>query len=276
MELLQLRYFWDSARYGSIVKTAEKYMVPASSVSAAIRRLEQELGQKLFDRSSNRIFLNANGKRLRDSLDTVFSELDQTVNDIIYPSDNQVVRVLALSDRGRITDYIVEYQKKHPSVTFDTHINYIQKDIKEYDIIVSPKDPRYAAYDSFELYRGRIYLWAHQDHPLYGQELTLRQLQDQSFITMGSSMHHIVVDACQKAGFTPRVAARVNDIHCYHSLMRSGVYIGHIRIPERDELDPLCLNVTDFVEYQTICAYYPKNPTGSIKSFLEFLKTKLV
>lgn len=274
MELLQLRYFLESARLGSIARTAEKYMVPASSVSAAIRRLEQELGHKLFDRSSNRIILNANGKRLKDSLDMVFSELDQTVSDIIYPSDDQVVRVLALSDRTRITDYIVEYQSKHPTVTFDTHINYMQKDFREYDIIIGPEDSRYPDYASFQLYRGRIYLWTHENHPLYGQEVNLHQLRGQSFITMGSSMHHVVVDACQRAGFTPRVAARVNDIHCYHTLMRSGMYVGHIRIPEQDELDPLCLNVTDFVEYQTISVYHPKNPTGSIKSFLEFLKTK--
>lgn len=274
MELLQLRYFWDSARYGSIARTAEKHMVPASSVSAAIRRLEQELGQKLFDRSSNRILLNANGRKLRDSLDTVFAELDQAVNDIIYPSDNQVIRLLALSDRTMITECIVEYQSKHPAVLFDTHINHIRKDLQDYDIIIGPDDPRFASYTSFDFYQGQIYLWANENHPLHGQELTLRQLQDQSFITMGSSMHDIVVSACQKAGFTPKVAARVNDIHCYHVLMNSGMFIGHIRTPVQSDKDPECLNVTDFNAQQTIRIYHKKNPTGSIKSFLEFLKTK--
>ena len=49
MELLQLRYFFDSAKTESFAKTAEKYMVPASSVSASVKRLEKELGCKLFE-----------------------------------------------------------------------------------------------------------------------------------------------------------------------------------------------------------------------------------
>ena len=40
MELLQLRYFMESAQRGSFAATAEQYLVPATSVSAAVRRLE--------------------------------------------------------------------------------------------------------------------------------------------------------------------------------------------------------------------------------------------
>lgn len=275
MELLQLRYFLDSARSGSIARTAEKHNVPASSVSAAIRRLEQELGTTLFDRSANRIILNSNGKKLKDSLETAFSELDQAVNDIVYPSDDQVIRLLALSDRTRITNYIVEYQMKHPSVTFDTNINYNENNFNDYDIIIGPEDTRYGDFECFRLYVGRIYLWVSENHHLHGQDVTLRQLKDQPFVTMGSSMHGLVVSACQEAGFTPKVVAKVNDIECYHRLMRTGLFIGHIRLAEHEPLDPLCLNVTDFSKSHTICVYYKEHATGSIKSFLEFLKTKM-
>ena len=48
MEMLQLRYFYDSARTESFSKTAKKYMVPVSSVSASIKRLEKELDTELF------------------------------------------------------------------------------------------------------------------------------------------------------------------------------------------------------------------------------------
>ena len=68
MEFLQLRYFFESAKNESFAKTAEKYQVPATSVSASVKRLEAELGCELFHRSSNRIMLNDNGKRLQKSL----------------------------------------------------------------------------------------------------------------------------------------------------------------------------------------------------------------
>ena len=57
MEFLQLRYFYESAKSESIAKTAKSFMVPASSVSAAIKRLEEELGCALFERTANRIRL---------------------------------------------------------------------------------------------------------------------------------------------------------------------------------------------------------------------------
>ena len=66
MEILQLRYFYETAMAESIAKTAQKYMVPASSVSASIKRLEQELGVELFVRTSNRISLSEKGKLLYD------------------------------------------------------------------------------------------------------------------------------------------------------------------------------------------------------------------
>ena len=61
MEFLQLRYFYETAQNENLAKTAEKFMVPASSVSASIKRLENELGAKLFERSANRILFNENG-----------------------------------------------------------------------------------------------------------------------------------------------------------------------------------------------------------------------
>jgi hypothetical protein len=43
MELLQLRYFLETAKNQSFTKTAEKFYVPTTSVSASIKRLEEEI-----------------------------------------------------------------------------------------------------------------------------------------------------------------------------------------------------------------------------------------
>ena len=99
MELLQLRYFMESAQQGSFAATAEKYMVPATSVSAAVRRLEQELGCRLFDRTSNRIVLNENGKRMLHTLEHTFSLLDSTVNTLAAREDTREIRMLVRSLR---------------------------------------------------------------------------------------------------------------------------------------------------------------------------------
>jgi len=82
MEILQLQYFLESAESENFAKTAEKHFVPTSSVSGSVRRLEKELGCQLFDRGSNRLSLNANGKRLYHALRIAFDEVNQAIEDL--------------------------------------------------------------------------------------------------------------------------------------------------------------------------------------------------
>lgn len=275
MELLQLRYFYDSAQYGSIAKTAEKYMVPASSVSASIRRLEGELGNKLFDRTSNRIVLNENGMRLKKSLEKVFAELDQTVTDIVCPIDDKRIKLLVRSMREKATEYIIEYRKKHPDVVFELVIAFNDEDFSHYDVIIDMYTDRYPDYDWFELGRERVRFCVSFDHPFAGRELTMKQLKDQNFVTMGGNIHALIEKACNDAGFSPNVVAKINDITCFRKLLHSGIAIGYRRRPEEDAGEGLCyLNVTDFKVIERMGVYYKKDIDGTVKNFVEYLKTK--
>ena len=68
MTIRQLQYFCDAAQTENFAMVAEKYTVPPSTVSVAIKHLEEEMGVHLFDRSANRISLNAKGKLLATEL----------------------------------------------------------------------------------------------------------------------------------------------------------------------------------------------------------------
>lgn len=275
MELLQLRYFYDSARCESFAKTAEKYMVPASSVSASIRRLEGELGNKLFNRTSNRIVLNENGKRLKKTLEKVFSELDQTVTDITCPTDDKRIRLLLRTMRSKATDYIIEYRKNHPNVAFEFVMALNDEDFADFDVIIDVYSERYADYAWFEIRRERVRLCVTADHPLAGKELTMKQLKEQRFVTMGGNMHALIEKACSDAGFAPNVVAKINDIACYNKVLRSGIAIGHRRECGENAGEGLCyLNVTDFEQIQRMCVYYKKDMDGAVKNFVEYLRTK--
>lgn len=275
MELLQLRYFYDCARYGSIVKTAEKYMVPASSVSASIRRLEGELQSPLFDRTSNRIVLNENGMRLKKTLDKVFSELDQTLADITCPVDEHRIKLLVRTMREKMTDHIIEYRRMHPNVVFEFVMSFDDVDFTDFDVIIDVYSDKYTDYNWFELRQEQIRFCVAMDHPLAGKDLTMKQLKGQSFVTMGGNIHASIEKACLDAGFTPNVVAQVNDIFCYRKLMHSGTAIGYRRDRSDNANLGLCyLNVTDFKLIQRICAYYKKDIDGPVKNFVEYLGTK--
>lgn len=277
MELLQLRYFYDCARLGSIAKTAEKYMVPASSVSATIRRLEGEVGTPLFNRTSNRIVLNENGIRLKKTLDKVFSELDQTVADISCPAGEQRIKLLVRTMRERMTDHIIEYRSIHPNVVFEFVMSFEKVDFRDFDVIIDVHSDKYADYDWFELLQEQVRFCVATDHPLAGKELTLKQLQGQSFVTMGGNIQAYIEKVCQDAGFTPNIVAQVNDIFCYRKLMRSGAVIGYRRDRGDNASLGLCyLNVTDFKMIQKMGVYYKKDAGGPVKNFVEYLRTKCI
>ena len=137
MEMLQLRYFYESARTENFSKTAELFCVPTTSVSASVKRLENELGCNLFDRFANRITLNANGRRLQGSLHTVFRELDGVVEALsVRDEDNRQIQLLVRGMRRKITDLITEYSEKNANTRFRTVFDYSGSDFRDYDVII--------------------------------------------------------------------------------------------------------------------------------------------
>jgi DNA-binding transcriptional LysR family regulator len=65
MELSQLEVFLAVAREGRFSRAAEKLFRTQSAVSQTIRKLEQELGESLFDRSSREGVLTDAGRVLQ-------------------------------------------------------------------------------------------------------------------------------------------------------------------------------------------------------------------
>jgi len=282
MELLQLKYFFDSAKTESFAKTAEKYLVPASSVSASIKRLEQELDCKLFDRTCNRVILNDNGKRLQQALCVVFDELEQATDALSHQViDDRHINLLVTAIRGRITDYIIEFNEKFPNIKFNTVFRF-EEDPEEYDIIIDIADnkDKYPEYEQFDLCTQRIFFRAAANHPLSGRTLTVKQLCNQPFVSMGDDTHmqKLLVQTCKRAGFTPTIVAESNDTLCYRKFIEAGVALGLGRdyLTNKGQTHKLVnLDVVDFNERQTVCGYYKKSVAyGNIQSFIEFLKKK--
>ncbi len=277
MELLQLRYFYESAQNESFAKTAEKYMVPTTSVSAAVKRLESELGCKLFDRTANRISLNPNGRRLQQSLCAAFAEIDGAVDTLsAAQNDTREIRMLVRAVRSSITERIIAYNGKHPHIAFATSFDFGERDFEKYDIIIDRKCDAYPRMESFELCSMRLRFQAAAGHPLARKKHTLHELCNQKFISWGeqSNMHHILLDACHRAGFSPSIAVSTNDKACYERLIAAGVGIGIAR-EDGGAADVAYLDVSDFDERYTVYAYYKKQACyGNVKHFIDFLKTQ--
>lgn len=278
MELLQLRYFLESAETESFVRTAEKYRVPPSSVSASVKRLEKELKTSLFIRGFNRITLSDHGKCLRDALREAFSSLDRALDTIsLSDTDPREIRMLVRAMRSEITDRIITYKQRHPHIAFKTVFDFSETEFEKYDIIVDAENPRLSDYEKFNLFTTRIRLRAAADSPLCKKKLTLRQLANESFISIGkeNGLSALLTEACKKAGFTPNFIVETGDLDCLTKCVEAGLGIGLAREYQSQKLSPKTrlLAISDFDAVQTVFCYYKaRSNYGNVAHFLRFLQ----
>jgi DNA-binding transcriptional LysR family regulator len=83
MEIRQLKYFVSAVRHGSVKAAAGENFVTQPAVSIQLKKLEDEVGQKLYVRSGRRIrptqagsFLFAQAEDILQRLDTLFNSLE--------------------------------------------------------------------------------------------------------------------------------------------------------------------------------------------------------
>lgn len=77
-----LLYFWTVARLGGIAKASGELLLAPPTISAQIRRLEESLGEKLFQKSGRRLVLTEIGHMAYRYAEEIFSlgrELTDTV-----------------------------------------------------------------------------------------------------------------------------------------------------------------------------------------------------
>ncbi len=75
MEIHQLTYFVAVAEMGSFSRAAERCNIAQPSLSQQIQKLEQELGEPLFDRLTRRVALTDAGRNLLPRATTILAEL---------------------------------------------------------------------------------------------------------------------------------------------------------------------------------------------------------
>jgi len=100
----QLELFISLAKSEKVVETAKSFSMSQSAVSMAIRELEKELDEQLFDRIGKRLVLNNRGQLL---LDNVQSHIDALKHTFEHFSDTQLMGELHIAASATIADYVM-------------------------------------------------------------------------------------------------------------------------------------------------------------------------
>lgn len=284
MNFSQLKYFLEVAQSENISKTAQQHLLPPSAVSSSIKKLEQELGVVLFDRSGNRIMLNAKGKFFAAKVEEIFQTIDDAVNQITVPDSSlPQIKILIHARSKWITELIVEYIEKEQSNNFIISNDYENSEIGDYDIIIDEPSEKYNHWEHFVLSIERICVKASVNHPLVGKTLYFRQLENQPFILpgVGNGMRKRYQDACQKNNIREHIVVECNDRQCLHQYVSSGIglTLGSYRsLVDSTQQNLAVINVIDFDEIQTVCVFFKKSKHQNfhLKKLCDYLYSKRI
>ena len=279
MNIRQLQYFCETAQTENIAMTADKYTVPPSTVSVAIKHLEEELGVRLFDRSSNKIRLNAKGNLLAAELQASFDKVDAVIRQIKEETiPHSQIKVLIRARPKWITELIAQYKAQNSNISFVISNDYTITDIDNFDVIIDEDAKQYRQWARFLLSSEIICVKAASDNPLAHKTLSFQDLKGEVFIlpSVGNGMRNLYERICKKNGIIPNVAIECNDRQClqYYVQANMGLTLGAYRaLEDHTQTNMTALRVTDFNETQSVYVFYRENVENytNIKPFCDFL-----
>ncbi|MFP3667159.1 LysR family transcriptional regulator [Priestia sp. SIMBA_032] len=149
MEIRVLRYFLTVAREGNITKAADVLHVTQPTLSRQLKDLEQELGKKLFIRSSHSVILTDEGMLLRnraeeivnmvDKLEAEFSSMEETIGGDVYIGGGETE---AMKHIARVAK---DVQLRYPNIRYHLHsgneediTERLDKGLLDFGILIQP------------------------------------------------------------------------------------------------------------------------------------------
>jgi DNA-binding transcriptional LysR family regulator len=192
MEFSQLEFFVTVVEEGSFSKAALRVYRTQPAVSIAIRRLEEEIGAPLFERSQKTPVLTDAGELLYDYAKRILSLRDQAFNVVAELKSLQLGRVRIGANESTslylLPHLILEYRALHPNVLveiFRQSSERLPREVldRNVDFAVMAFEPVDGDLESFPVSQDELVLITHPEHYLAKREsVTVEELGNQPFL----------------------------------------------------------------------------------------------
>ncbi len=117
MDLLSLRYFQAVARTEHVSRAADQLRVAQPALSRVLKRLESDLGVRLFDRQGRNLKLNRFGTAFLRRVDRALAELDDARRELADAAGLEQGRVTIAAETLRtLTPMLTTFLSDHPGV----------------------------------------------------------------------------------------------------------------------------------------------------------------
>jgi DNA-binding transcriptional LysR family regulator len=130
MELYTLQVFLTVATEHSFSRAAEKLLRTQPAISLALQRLEQELGEKLIDRSGKDLILTDAGRTVLDyarRFESLRQELDNSLSELRDNSSGRLIIGANESTTLYLLRHIERYRELYPKVKVQVRRSFSSK-----------------------------------------------------------------------------------------------------------------------------------------------------
>jgi len=245
VELRQLDHFVAVAEEASFTKGALRLHAAQSAASAAVARLERQLGQELFVRGSRPLRLTEGGHLLLDRARSIQRQTRDAVAELHELRDGlggtvTIGTVLSLGT-DVLPRALLAFHRRFPRVTIrvvlsagpvDTHVDKVTEGSFDVALVPAP-GPVPATVASWTVERIRLGLACPVDHPLAAaNQVSYQELAGETFIDFPADWgNRIMVDSLfERERCTRVVAIEVTDVGAALTLVGGGLGLAFVPV----------------------------------------------
>lgn len=235
MEMQQLRYVAAVARTGNFSRAAERCHVSQPSLSQQIQKLEDELGERLFDRMKRQAKLTPCGEVFLRRAARILEEVDAARREASEARGllrgTVALGVLPTIAPYLLPDVMARFTKKYPGVEVVVQEDTTAQLLKlvmacEIDLALASQpiqDPRLEVH---ELFAEELLLALPPGHPLTRKRaVNAADLKGERLIVMkeGHCLGDQVLGFCDQRDLRPQITFRSAQLETVQALVRAGL-----------------------------------------------------
>lgn len=286
MEMQQLRYVVAVARTGNFSRAAEQCHVAQPSLSQQIQKLEDELGERLFDRMKREAKLTSHGESFLRRAVRILEEVDAAKREAADAQD--LLRgTLTFGVLPTIAPYLLPaamatFTEKFPGVEIEVEEDTTARLLKlalayEIDLALASQPIQDQRLEVRELFAEELVLALPPGHPLTRKRVvSVGDLEAERFILMkeGHCLGDQVLGFCDRRDLKPKISFRSAQLETIQALVCSGLGISLIpamATRSKDPAGPVYRSLPPPKPTRKVVCVWPKQrPPGRVAT--EFLK----
>jgi DNA-binding transcriptional LysR family regulator len=289
VELRHLQSFVAVAEELHFGRAAERLSMAQSPLSRHIRELERELGARLFERSTRSVVLTNAGEVLLNEAREILARVERArwlVQQAEFGEVGQLhVGFIASAAYDIVPDLLVRYRAHYPNVEIVPHHMSVSEQIEalrarrlHLGIVRRPVagDPLL-----FEpLHADHVILAVPRSHRFAERDrIPLEELRDEPFVFLRRQpwpgYYDMLIGACQRAGFSPRIVQETPDLVTLIGLVATGVGVAFAPASAHELSSGVVIArplAAENLRVDYLLARHPEEDTPPLQRFLELIR----